>query len=559
MALPGASTTILAAARLPHKATPARPLILARPHTGIWAASILAALVGLLSLVWHWQAGLVTALPDATARLLLARTAVEGLQIGPASLSSDLPLPQALITALAWDNFLYSSGLAGALVSWAAYVIACIFIYKLVLGLTDSRLAAWTAIIFFSGPNVLYLQATPLPLMVFVALFCAFMHFFVAYLQDPHQVQKLLLPALVLMLATLSGYVGWALLVAVLLVMVATFLANRFTYAKAEAHLIFFGFLASFGIIVWLAANQVLFGDWLHFAKVQHALAQSTPGGLSASGSWLSSLTLYALASEQAVGWVAALVAGLGLLAWLLGHMPFSIRLAGLLFLVPLPFCVAMLYTGTLAISVPYLTTGPPLNSAWGILLAPAAGFFAGILAARWQLPYWASAKPTATRASALAARTRQVLRDRPLLLLPALGLLSALVVTLQGPITVSEAQSALSSPTARAQLQAGQWLQGHWSGGLLLEQRSGNEQAVFTSQIPLPAFVSEDDSAAWAPALHDPLAANITWVVMRSAPNPTSQDQVWVALRSSPVLAKGYYLAYQSGGIEVYVRSPGQ
>src|SRR5260221_7271121 len=67
---------------------------------------------------------------DTMSRLDIARKVIDNLTPGFAQVGNVwLPLPQLLMVPFIWNNFLWHSGLAGALMSGTAFVIGGLYIY----------------------------------------------------------------------------------------------------------------------------------------------------------------------------------------------------------------------------------------------------------------------------------------------------------------------------------------------------------------------------------------------------------------------------------------------
>jgi hypothetical protein len=82
-----------------------------------------------------------------------------------------LPVPQLLQAPFSWDYALYRTGPAGAFASMASYVVATMFIYRLVLLYAGGRRlpAVAGALVFALNVNVLYQQSTPMDELPFFA------------------------------------------------------------------------------------------------------------------------------------------------------------------------------------------------------------------------------------------------------------------------------------------------------------------------------------------------------------------------------------------------------
>lgn len=527
---------------------------LARHDT--FSLGLFVSSLSLLSLLYFYHAHLITALDDSRSRLLVARAVVDGISFGPSQLGGIwLPIPQILMTPFVGNDFLYQSGLAGSLASMTAYVIACVFLYKLLLHLTANRLSGLTAVIVFSSPNLLYLQSTPMSEASFFGLWLPGLYFFVLWLQDPQNVKKMFLPTLFLFLISLTRYEGWAILIATSLVVVYAFWANHFSYAKAEGYFIFFATFAFAGFALWLLWNQVIFSDAFYFFKSQYSSrAQVSPLlSLPSVANLAQSLSTYASVSLQSVGALAAILAFFGLLYWLLSPFSSSLKLALLLLFVPFPFYVFMFSTSNLVAQNPALANSDYINTTYGILMAPCVAFFTGFLVASLSRP---------NRFISFFSPFFKFLFTRPRLsrphlrpFFPALAILSTLLIAATGPLDIVQAHNALAQPDNLAQVASGQWLRAHYTGGLILYQRFGNETSLYASQIPLSFVVFEGDQSLWSQALKDPATSHIEWIFMRQTPDSTGQsDLVWQNLYGTQQLSAQYYLAYQKDGVQIYV-----
>src|SRR6185312_16188859 len=81
------------------------------------------SMVSIATFLYYLSNGLGVAYNDARSHLDIARRVVENLKPGFAQLGSVwLPLPHLLATLTVWNNFMWHSGLSGALQSMIAYV-----------------------------------------------------------------------------------------------------------------------------------------------------------------------------------------------------------------------------------------------------------------------------------------------------------------------------------------------------------------------------------------------------------------------------------------------------
>src|SRR5262245_9530976 len=110
---------------------------------------------------------------DAIAHVNKARGLWDNATPGLKQLGSIwLPLQHILIAPLTFSDYLWSTGLAGSLLSAACFVGTGWFLYATAALWTMSRSAAWMAFLFFSlNPRLIYLFTTPMtePLMILCA------------------------------------------------------------------------------------------------------------------------------------------------------------------------------------------------------------------------------------------------------------------------------------------------------------------------------------------------------------------------------------------------------
>lgn len=332
---------------------------------------------------------MMTAFIDGQARLMIARRVVDSLHPGLAQLGVVWPpIPQIFMLPFIWNGFLYSSGIAGAVVSMASYVVAVVFLYKLVVSVSEDRTAGLIGAIAFSSPNILYMQSVPMSEMSFIAFFVMSVYFLMRWVQDVEKLQLLFFTALSVLLATLTRYEGWVLFCAVAVVIVYTCWRNHFSYAKTEGYFVFFATLALFGISLWFIWGQLIFGDFLYFfsrgfsanAQLQSMLEQIPPSQKT-GGNLLFSLLVYGRTTLDNVGWITTALGCAGIIYLFFARRPSEQKLVALTLLFPFVFYVLSLFAEThVIIQHPAIMDGSYANLRLGVLMLPAAGFFTGFL-----------------------------------------------------------------------------------------------------------------------------------------------------------------------------------
>ena len=245
--------------------------------------------------------GLGLAYNDARSHLDIGRRVVEGLKPGLAQLGSVwLPLPHLLMVPTIWNDFMWHSGLAGALPSMISFVATSLIIYQFLKSLGVNLLARIIGVVVFvANINVLYLQSTAMTELLLIATMTAGVYELVKW-HKTNDLPSLVRSAFWIMLSTLVRYDGWFLLV------VASGLVGFQTlrtkgYKTMEGSVILFCTLAAFGITLWLLWNLLIFKDPLYFAfgpfsaRAQQ-LQLEEAGGLITKREFLSSLPTYPFA-----------------------------------------------------------------------------------------------------------------------------------------------------------------------------------------------------------------------------------------------------------------------
>lgn len=111
----------------------------------MWIVAVVLSAVSVWMFVHFYENGLGLAYNDARSHLDIGRRVVEGLEPGMAQLGSVwLPLTHLLMGLTIWNDFMWHSGLAGAIQSMIAFVGTgvCIYLFlrELGVGLLDDLL-----------------------------------------------------------------------------------------------------------------------------------------------------------------------------------------------------------------------------------------------------------------------------------------------------------------------------------------------------------------------------------------------------------------------------------
>ncbi|MEK7066570.1 MAG: hypothetical protein AAB965_03325, partial [Patescibacteria group bacterium] len=319
---------------------------------GVWITIVALSAVSILSFIFYYQNGLGLAYNDARSHLDIGRRVVEGLKPGIAQLGSVwLPLTHMLMVPTVWNDFMWHSGLSGAIQSMVGFVATGALIYLFLRELGVGLIGRFLGVaVFTANINVLYLQSTAMTELLLLATMTAGAYQLLLWHKNEN-ILHLIKAAFWIMLSTLVRYDGWFLFLFAAL-MVFGYVWKRRGYKAAEGNFILFCTLGGFGIFLWFLWNQLIFGDALYFAFGPYsARAQQkqleTAGVLATKGDWLFSLKVYFYALAYNSGAFTLFLGIIGSLSlWFSKNISPRIRFATLALIAPFLFNVLALYLG---------------------------------------------------------------------------------------------------------------------------------------------------------------------------------------------------------------------
>jgi putative flippase GtrA len=451
---------------------------------------------------------------DAISHEEIARRVVDGTSPGLAQLGGVwLPLQHLLMLPFVWDNRFYQDGFAGSIVSMVSYVVTAVLVYKIVARLTGEPVAGLVAAAVFAlNPNMLYVQSTPMtePLLyctTVAAIYC------VQEWANTDRYQYLMGGALCCFLGTLTRYETWPITLC-LVVAVAVIgwarpsggreLDIRLRRSGVRDRVTVFSVVALAGIVAWVLWNWILTGNPLNFQDGPYAKPSLwlTAGDIGLHHWSVAVRTwLYAMQDDETRPLLA--LAAVGLLVFLAAEWRsarrFGRSLPVLSLLIMVPFFIASIYTGQRPLFVIQLY-GRFTNVRFALIMLLPAAIFIGYLVGTLR-------------------RTRRMM-------LVAAGLVLVMVVSIGYGLVHYRNVATYNEPAAGHETVPSQavvtFLKRHYDGGRVLMQSVNNEIVAF--QVPSNQLVYEGSYGQWQPALRDPAANRIRWIVEWCGPQP---DQV--------------------------------
>ncbi|MGO8817844.1 MAG: ArnT family glycosyltransferase [Terriglobia bacterium] len=350
----------------------------ASAHTTI---AVLILGITAVSLHFFYARGLTNLYGDGLAHIEGARRIFDSITPGYEEIGTVwLPLFHLVCAPLAINDFLWRSGLAGSLVSSAAFALTAYFLFRLGAEINRNLPAGLVAL---AGavlcPSFLYLSTTPLtePLAVMWSVVVAYALFRYSL---SGSWKSLAGAAAAAFLGSLTRYEGWNVLpFATLLVL----LIRPYPWRQRVLRTVCFAAIAGAGPILWLLHNAYRYGNPIEFyigpgsAKdiYAHQLA-TTAFPYPTDGSLLLSARYYLEDLKLVIGVLALELAVLGLVAWCVSMRESRRGAVAVLFIVPLPFYLQAMAHAAVPLYVPTLFPYTHYNLRYGVEMVAAVALF---------------------------------------------------------------------------------------------------------------------------------------------------------------------------------------
>jgi hypothetical protein len=444
---------------------------------------------------------------DAQAHVNIARRVMDSRTPGIYQIGTVwLPLPHALMLPLVRNNWLWRSGLAGAIPAAACFVLAGAFLFATVRRVFASSAAAWASLAVFAfNPNLLYLQATPMTEPMFFAAMAALLYATVRFAESDSSGWAAA-AGVAGAAAALTRYEGWFLLP----------FAAAFVFGSAKSHgfrkAALFCAVACTGPLYWLAHNLYFWGNALEFYNGPWSAQAIYQRGLRAGlprypgdHNWSTAALYFRTAAVSVAGLTPFVIAVPGVLVavWRRAWWPIWF-----LALTPL-FYLWSMHSGSVPLYVPSLWPHSFYNTRYALAVLPLLAFAAG---------------------AAVLAAPRGPLRGIAALIIA----MAALTPWLLHPLPdnwICWKESQVNSAARRAWTAeaAGVLARDYHGGGILAS--FGDLTGIFArADIPLRETLHEGNVPAWDGALARPdLMLHEEWAVAMKG------DSVFRAIGASP------------------------
>ncbi len=300
---------------------------------------------------------------DAEAHLNIARRMVDSRTPGYDQVGTVwLPLPHWLMLPFVRVDWMWLTGVAGAVPSMLAFLCAGMFLYGAAERIFQCPSAGFAAAALFAlNPNVLYLQSIPMTESLFSACLLGLLYFSVRF-RDTQGWGAVAGAGVAACAATLTRYEGW---------FVLPFAAVYFLLAAKRNRIgavMVFSCLAAVGPLFWFFHNWWLTMDPLAFYRGPYS-ARAIQGNTSypGKGNWAEAFLYFRTAAQLCAGPCLPVIAAAGVVAALFRRAFWPLLLLAL----PGMFFVWSLHSSGTPIFIPVLKPFSYYNSRYGLAVMP--------------------------------------------------------------------------------------------------------------------------------------------------------------------------------------------
>ncbi len=456
---------------------------------------VILSLVSVIFYVYYLQNKLGLSYNDARSHLNIGRRVVEGLKPGLAQLGSVwLPMTHFLMIPTIWIDFMWHSGLSGAIQSMVSFVATGYLIYLFLKNLRVGMFERlFGVLIFVANTNVLYLQSTAMTELLLLATMTLGVYFLIHWVNDEN-IFNLVKSAFFIMVSTLIRYDGWFLFFSAILV-VSFYAWQKIGIQKAKGMIVFFCTLGGWGIFAWLIWNLLIFKDPFYFmfgpfsAHAQQLQLESA-GELPTKGNLFYSLEAY-FYSVIYNSYTYTTILGIlgGLVLFFDKRIKPYVRLAFSTLFAPFAFNVLALYLGHSVLFLPEVIGKTWFNVRYGVMFLPSIAIFSAYLVGRLKNLRWT--------------------------LIGVFFIVIFFAFVNNDAVTIDDAVYGASQKNVT---EVSSWLRENTKDkpGFILISAASHDAIIFSSGLPMKKFIHEGTGAYWDYAIENP-DKWARWIVMRT------------------------------------------
>ena len=492
--------------------------------------TIVASCLSVASFLYYYNSGLITAYGDSRGHLNIARRVFDSLTPGAAQLGGYwLPLLHILMLPTIWNDFMWQSGLSGSIPSMVSFVLAVVFMYKLVLYIAKDKFSAIIAsIIIMLNVNLLYMQSTPMTESLFICTVIIFMYFFYKWFQEKN-ISHLILAAIFLILSSLNRYEGWGLVIAANVLLIWDWVQSKFS-KKIEGVTVMFATLSFLGIFMWLLWGAVIFHDPLEFMnnalsagnRIKTEITTHKPTG---DGNMVDAISTNVFSIFHTSGYLIFIFSAIGVALYLARKKKkiFDPQIITIFLLtIPFLFDILTVYTGKVPVEVPELSMQPSPNNYFNIRYS------------LYVLPFLAFMISYISK--------RKIIQTILLIVV----LLNYFLIFPHN----SKPMAVLRDIGVRHGFEDNDiaWFRNNYDGGLILASSGENDPFMFETSMDQKKFITEGTYQIWDASLKNP-AENANWIVTSIY---SGRDQVDKFINKEKLSAE-YEIVYEASSRIIY------
>lgn len=408
-----------------------------------------------------------------------------------------------------------------------AYILCVVFTYKLIVEITDKKLAGLVgSLVIALNPNLLYLQTTPMTETLLLATFVMTGYYLSRYM-NTKKVSYLIATGIAVMFSTLIRYDGWFMFASLLFLIPVWELIGP-GKKKAEGSFFLFASVGGLGILLWIVWNWAIFGQPLYFLFGEYsAYAQqrvlSGVGQLPTEKNIVNAFTyfMWAVVDNNGIVLVISSLISMVVLPFFIANKKYLHVILAVL--TPFAFNIIALYAGQSAMNIPQAAVNPGLfNTRYGLVMIPGIAVLLGVLAGKIKYSW--------------------------ILVVLVLCAQSYLFLQAGKPITLVDGQNGLINTYYT--VEASKWLADNYTGGLILTSLASHDAFVARAGIPMKNYIHEGNAGYWQRALQYP-SATIEYITVLTFP----PDSVYKKLADNADFHNSYVKVHSYEKFEIYKR----
>lgn len=493
--------------------------------------SVILICLSAISFIYYLNNNLGLAYNDARSHLDIGRRVVEGLKPGLAQLGSVwLPLTHILMIPTIWNDFMWHSGLSGALQSMVAYVATSVIIFYYLKKLGVSGFASLVGMLVFAfNLNVLYLQSTAMTELLLIATMTAGAYELLLW-YEKEKLTDLILTGFWVMLSTLIRYDGWFLLL-ISTAFIGLYALKKYNFTTAKGMVIMFSVLGGFGVVLWFIWNLLIFKDPFYFAYGPYSahtqqLQLEQAGVLVTKHNLMLSIKIYLYSIMYNAGILPFALSVIGYLLFLIDKkIKPRIKIVSFALISPFVFNIVALYFGHSVLFIQGLSGNSWFNVRYGVMVLPAIAVFIGYLIHR--------------------AFNFRYLITGLLIMVMTISFMNHDAVTLD---------DALYGASGKNVKEVSGWLKNNVTNkdGFVLISVASHDAIIFSSGLPMSRFIHEGTGLYWYKATTNP-DIWARWIIMRTYDN----NDLTFKLLNKPIFKNKYHLVDSYPFADIYEINP--